>query len=84
VGWLKSVQNDDGGWGFYPGDASDANSTSAAAGTPHPGAFGHRPHGHRPRAVPRDGPDAVGPGRAGRDGGERDGGGAGRAGAGGR
>ncbi|WP_432065308.1 prenyltransferase/squalene oxidase repeat-containing protein [Streptomyces sp. C10-9-1] len=32
VGWLKSVQNDDGGWGFYPGDASDANSTSAVIG----------------------------------------------------
>ncbi|MFI0169149.1 prenyltransferase/squalene oxidase repeat-containing protein [Streptomyces sp. NPDC017095] len=39
VGWLKSVQNKDGGWSYYPGDPSDANSTSvvigalAAAGT---------------------------------------------------
>ncbi|MFJ7147951.1 prenyltransferase/squalene oxidase repeat-containing protein [Streptomyces sp. NPDC100445] len=39
VGWLKSVQNKDGGWGYYPGAPSDTNSTSvvigalAAAGT---------------------------------------------------
>ncbi|GGW39352.1 hypothetical protein GCM10010503_14530 [Streptomyces lucensis JCM 4490] len=39
VGWLKSVQNKDGGWGYYPGGPSDTNSTSvvigalAAAGT---------------------------------------------------
>ncbi|MFF8727621.1 prenyltransferase/squalene oxidase repeat-containing protein [Streptomyces sp. NPDC015171] len=39
VDWLKSVQNKDGGWSYYPGDGSDANSTSvvigalAAAGT---------------------------------------------------
>ncbi|MFF7351218.1 prenyltransferase/squalene oxidase repeat-containing protein [Streptomyces filipinensis] len=39
VAWLKSVQNKDGGWGYYPGGASDTNSTSvvigalAAAGT---------------------------------------------------
>ncbi|WP_318206095.1 prenyltransferase/squalene oxidase repeat-containing protein [Streptomyces sp. SCL15-4] len=39
VGWLKSVQNKDGGWSYYPGDPSDTNSTSvvigalAAAGT---------------------------------------------------
>ncbi|UFR04732.1 terpene cyclase/mutase family protein [Streptomyces sp. Go40/10] len=39
VGWLKSVQNKDGGWSYYPGGPSDTNSTSvvigalAAAGT---------------------------------------------------
>ncbi|MET8767303.1 prenyltransferase/squalene oxidase repeat-containing protein [Streptomyces sp. NPDC004658] len=39
VDWLKSVQNEDGGWGYYPGGPSDTNSTSvvigalAAAGT---------------------------------------------------
>ncbi|MDX3117788.1 MULTISPECIES: prenyltransferase/squalene oxidase repeat-containing protein [Streptomyces] len=32
VGWLKSVQNADGGWGYFPGGASDANSTSVVAG----------------------------------------------------
>lgn len=28
VGWLVDHQNDDGGWGFYPGDPSDPNSTA--------------------------------------------------------
>ena len=28
--WLRSVQNPDGGWGFAPGVASDADSTGAA------------------------------------------------------
>ncbi|MFF5569857.1 prenyltransferase/squalene oxidase repeat-containing protein [Streptomyces luteogriseus] len=32
VGWLKSVQNEDGGWGYSPGGASDANSTSVVIG----------------------------------------------------
>ncbi|WP_432116895.1 prenyltransferase/squalene oxidase repeat-containing protein [Streptomyces sp. bgisy032] len=32
VGWLKSVQNDDGGWGYAPGGASDTNSTSIVVG----------------------------------------------------
>jgi hypothetical protein len=32
VGWLKSVQNADGGWGYNPGGASDANSTSIVIG----------------------------------------------------
>ncbi|MFF7131236.1 hypothetical protein RKD27_006411 [Streptomyces sp. SAI-126] len=32
VNWLKSVQNKDGGWGFAPGGASDANSTSVVIG----------------------------------------------------
>ncbi|MEU8683037.1 prenyltransferase/squalene oxidase repeat-containing protein [Streptomyces sp. NPDC048611] len=32
VGWLKSVQNDDGGWSSVPGSASDANSTSVVIG----------------------------------------------------
>ncbi|MGW2921633.1 prenyltransferase/squalene oxidase repeat-containing protein [Streptomyces angustmyceticus] len=32
VTWLKSVQNDDGGWSSVPGSASDANSTSVVIG----------------------------------------------------
>ncbi|WP_320782845.1 prenyltransferase/squalene oxidase repeat-containing protein [Streptomyces sp. CRN 30] len=32
VAWLKSVQNEDGGWGYTPGGASDANSTSVVIG----------------------------------------------------
>ncbi|GGX52488.1 prenyltransferase/squalene oxidase repeat-containing protein [Streptomyces minutiscleroticus] len=32
VTWLKSVQNEDGGWGYTPGGASDTNSTSAVVG----------------------------------------------------
>ncbi|MFE8937429.1 prenyltransferase/squalene oxidase repeat-containing protein [Streptomyces sp. NPDC007872] len=30
--WLKTVQNKDGGWGYSPGGASDANSTSVIVG----------------------------------------------------
>ncbi|MFC8097580.1 prenyltransferase/squalene oxidase repeat-containing protein [Streptomyces sp. NPDC057363] len=32
LAWLKSVQNEDGGWGYTPGGASDANSTSVVIG----------------------------------------------------
>ncbi|MFI6348766.1 prenyltransferase/squalene oxidase repeat-containing protein [Streptomyces sp. NPDC050560] len=32
VDWLKSVQNDDGGWGYNPGMPSDANSTGIVVG----------------------------------------------------
>ncbi|MFJ8182288.1 prenyltransferase/squalene oxidase repeat-containing protein [Streptomyces sp. NPDC096105] len=32
VGWLKSVQNEDGGWGYTAGGASDTNSTSVVIG----------------------------------------------------
>ncbi|GAA3971313.1 terpene cyclase/mutase family protein [Streptomyces marokkonensis] len=32
LAWLKSVQNKDGGWGYSPGGASDANSTSVVIG----------------------------------------------------
>ncbi|WP_415950620.1 prenyltransferase/squalene oxidase repeat-containing protein [Streptomyces sp. KLOTTS4A1] len=32
VAWLKSVQNEDGGWGYNPGLPSDANSTSLVVG----------------------------------------------------
>ncbi|MGW5635548.1 prenyltransferase/squalene oxidase repeat-containing protein [Streptomyces sp. NPDC003832] len=32
VTWLKSVQNKDGGWGYTPGGASDANSTAIVVG----------------------------------------------------
>ncbi|MBB1244637.1 terpene cyclase/mutase family protein [Streptomyces durbertensis] len=32
VAWLKTVQNKDGGWGYNPGSASDANSTAIVVG----------------------------------------------------
>ncbi|MGW0463906.1 prenyltransferase/squalene oxidase repeat-containing protein [Streptomyces sp. NPDC003027] len=32
AGWLKGVQNKDGGWGYNPGSPSDANSTSLVIG----------------------------------------------------
>ena len=32
VRWLKSVQNEDGGWGYNPGSPSDANSTAIVIG----------------------------------------------------
>ncbi|MFE9253715.1 prenyltransferase/squalene oxidase repeat-containing protein [Streptomyces sp. NPDC006879] len=32
VDWLKSVQNEDGGWSYNPGGASDANSTGIVVG----------------------------------------------------
>ncbi|MEU0583641.1 prenyltransferase/squalene oxidase repeat-containing protein [Streptomyces sp. NPDC006132] len=32
VDWLKSVQNEDGGWGYAAGGASDTNSTSVVIG----------------------------------------------------
>ncbi|MET9164361.1 prenyltransferase/squalene oxidase repeat-containing protein [Streptomyces cellulosae] len=32
VGWLKSVQNEDGGWGYTAGSPSDTNSTSVVVG----------------------------------------------------
>ncbi|MFD9500656.1 prenyltransferase/squalene oxidase repeat-containing protein [Streptomyces sp. NPDC060035] len=32
VGFLKSVQNEDGGWGYNPGSPSDANSTAVVIG----------------------------------------------------
>lgn len=41
VTWLKSVQNKDGGWGYTPGGASDANSTSVVVGALN--AFGDDP-----------------------------------------
>ncbi|MFE6714618.1 prenyltransferase/squalene oxidase repeat-containing protein [Streptomyces sp. NPDC057695] len=31
-GWLRTVQNKDGGWGYSPGGPSDANSTSVVVG----------------------------------------------------
>ncbi|MBT2443324.1 hypothetical protein J7E93_25160 [Streptomyces sp. ISL-36] len=33
AGWLKGVQNKDGGWGYNPGSPSDANSTSLVIST---------------------------------------------------
>ncbi|MDX3849620.1 prenyltransferase/squalene oxidase repeat-containing protein [Streptomyces sp. AK02-01A] len=32
IEWLRSVQNQDGGWGYTPGTPSDANSTSLVTG----------------------------------------------------
>ncbi|MGX1884638.1 prenyltransferase/squalene oxidase repeat-containing protein [Streptomyces sp. NPDC055287] len=32
VSWLKGAQNQDGGWGYNPGGASDSNSTSIVIG----------------------------------------------------
>ncbi|MFF1477755.1 prenyltransferase/squalene oxidase repeat-containing protein [Streptomyces sp. NPDC058301] len=32
VSWLKTVQNEDGGWAYNPGGKSDANSTSVVIG----------------------------------------------------
>ncbi|MET7856469.1 prenyltransferase/squalene oxidase repeat-containing protein [Streptomyces sp. NPDC005318] len=32
IAWLKSVQNEDGGWGYNAGSPSDANSTSIVIG----------------------------------------------------
>ncbi|MYW64510.1 hypothetical protein GTY65_10580 [Streptomyces sp. SID8379] len=32
AGWLKKNQNDDGGWGYNPGGASDGNSTAVVLG----------------------------------------------------
>ncbi|PAN00670.1 hypothetical protein CJI59_15990 [Streptomyces sp. Alain-F2R5] len=32
LAWLKSVQNEDGGWGYTPGGPSEANSTSVVIG----------------------------------------------------
>ncbi|EST37202.1 hypothetical protein N566_14290 [Streptomycetaceae bacterium MP113-05] len=32
VDWLKSVQNEDGGWGYNPGSPSDSNSVSVVIG----------------------------------------------------
>ncbi|HEY9369211.1 prenyltransferase/squalene oxidase repeat-containing protein [Streptomyces sp.] len=32
AGWLKGIQNPDGGWGYNPGSPSDANSTSIVIG----------------------------------------------------
>ncbi|NBM20223.1 terpene cyclase/mutase family protein [Streptomyces sp. GC420] len=43
VGWLKSVQNKDGGWGYSPGGASDTNSTSVVIGAL--AAAGQKPDG---------------------------------------
>lgn len=68
VTWLKSVQNKDGGWGYLPGGASDANSTSVVigalseAGVTIPNL--HNKEGKTPLdgllklALPCDGPDA--------------------------
>lgn len=48
VTWLKSVQNKDGGWGYTPGGASDANSTSVVVGA-------LTAVGEKPDAVRKDG-----------------------------
>ncbi|MEU6081043.1 prenyltransferase/squalene oxidase repeat-containing protein [Streptomyces sp. NPDC047108] len=43
VEWLKSKQNEDGGWGYAPGGPSDANSTSVVIGAL--AAAGEKPEG---------------------------------------
>ena len=48
VGWLKSVQNKDGGWGYTAGGASDTNSTSVVVGA-------LAAAGDRPAEVKKDG-----------------------------
>ncbi|PNG16426.1 prenyltransferase/squalene oxidase repeat-containing protein [Streptomyces cahuitamycinicus] len=48
VGWLKSVQNEDGGWGYSPGGASDTNSTSVVIGA-------LAAAGEKPEQVEKDG-----------------------------
>ncbi|MFG3657044.1 prenyltransferase/squalene oxidase repeat-containing protein [Streptomyces sp. NPDC047706] len=48
VDWLKSVQNEDGGWGYTPGGPSDANSTAVVVGA-------LAAAGERPDAVVKDG-----------------------------
>ncbi|MFE9607575.1 prenyltransferase/squalene oxidase repeat-containing protein [Streptomyces sp. NPDC006012] len=48
VTWLKSVQNKDGGWGYTPGGASDANSTGVVIGA-------LAAAGERPAAVVKNG-----------------------------
>src|SRR5262249_36765629 len=40
AGWLRTHQNQDGGWGFAPGTASDADSTGAALQALAPAASG--------------------------------------------
>ena len=52
VRWLRSVQNDDGGWGYHPGDPSDANSVAVVVGALT--AAGVRPHTVRPTASSGD------------------------------
>ncbi|MFI2423025.1 prenyltransferase/squalene oxidase repeat-containing protein [Streptomyces sp. NPDC018955] len=48
VGWLKSVQNEDGGWGYTAGGASDTNSTSVVIGA-------LAAAGEKPAGVEKDG-----------------------------
>ncbi|BFO21071.1 hypothetical protein SHKM778_74590 [Streptomyces sp. KM77-8] len=48
VGWLKSIQNKDGGWGYMAGGASDTNSTSVVVGA-------LAAAGDRPAEVKKDG-----------------------------
>ncbi|MFF1272755.1 prenyltransferase/squalene oxidase repeat-containing protein [Streptomyces marokkonensis] len=48
VGWLKSVQNEDGGWGYTAGGASDTNSTSVVIGA-------LAAAGEKPAGVKKDG-----------------------------
>ncbi|MET8554731.1 prenyltransferase/squalene oxidase repeat-containing protein [Streptomyces sp. NPDC004959] len=51
LGWLKSVQNKDGGWGYTAGSPSDANSTSVVLGA-------LRALGVRPASVTKGGKSA--------------------------
>ncbi|WP_369217464.1 prenyltransferase/squalene oxidase repeat-containing protein [Streptomyces flavofungini] len=51
IGWLKSVQNKDGGWGYNPGLPSDANSTGIVVGA-------LAAAGQNPASVRKDGKSA--------------------------
>lgn len=48
LAWLRSVQNEDGGWGYNPGSPSDANSVSVVIG-----AFAAA--GEQPERIRKDG-----------------------------
>ncbi|SCK40858.1 prenyltransferase/squalene oxidase repeat-containing protein [Streptomyces sp. WMMB 322] len=48
LAWLRSVQNEDGGWGYNPGSPSDANSVSVVIGA-------HAAAGRKPEKVTKDG-----------------------------
>lgn len=48
LAWLRSVQNKDGGWGYNPGSASDANSVSVVVGA-------HTAAGRKPEKITKDG-----------------------------
>ncbi len=48
LGWLRSVQNRDGGWGYNPGSPTDANSASVVAGA-------YAAAGEKPQKIRKEG-----------------------------